>query len=203
MNEIKLKGIIRDIQPSHKIKEVDYDKANIVVKRKDGKEDTLNLRFKKFSNVYTEDAEIELSGNVRSYSRQLENGKNKVDIYVFTYFDKPDLDENDQEVLNGFDIDGRICKIDEIRATSKGKQNIHFVLANNLVIEDTNQKLNSYLPCVAWGKIARDIAKLSINDKIRIKGELHSREYTKVLEDGSIEIRVAHELLVSSFEVLE
>ena len=198
MNKITLKGILRNIQPSHTINDIEYDKADIIVSRGDGKEDVLNVRFKKFSNVYKEDQEVEFVGNIRSYSRQID-GKNKVDVYVFTYFDLP---QDDEEVVgnNQFEVSGRICKLDEMRTTQSGKQNIHFLLANNLIIENTNQKLNSYLPCIAWGKIAKEIAKLHVNDRIIIRGELHSRNYKKMISDEDFELRVAHELLVTSVE---
>ena len=206
MNEIKLRGLIRDIKPSHSIGDIEYDKANLIVSRDDGTEDVINLRFKKFSNSYKEDQEVELVGNVRSYSRQLDNGKNKVDIYVFTYFDKPSWDVpqyfeeyHDKLPNNELVVDGRICKIDELRTLSNGKKNVHFIIANNLVIGDGNQKLNSYLPCIAWGKAAADIAKLSVNSKITIYGKLQSREYHKKISDEEFEIRVAHEVFVKSF----
>lgn len=202
MNKIALKGTVRNIQPSHKINDIEYDKADIVIKRRDGKEDVLNLRFKKFSNPYVNDQEVRIVGNVRSYSKQVAENKNKVDIYVFTYFDEPELNDNDQEVTNEFNIDGRICKIDQIRTTANGKQNIHFILANNLIIEESNQKLNSYLPCIAWGTIARKLSQCSVNDQIEIKGELHSRTYTKPISDTDVEIRVAHELVVTSVDIL-
>ena len=88
MNTIILKGILKNIRPSHKIGDVEYDKADIIVSRKDGKEDILSLKFKKFSNPYKDNDIIELVGNVRSYS-SIEEGKSKVDIHVFTYFDLP------------------------------------------------------------------------------------------------------------------
>lgn len=202
MNKINVKGLIRNIQPSHVIKDIEYNKADLVVTRKDGKEDVLNLRFKKFSNPYKDNQEISILGNVRSYSKQLENGKNKVELYIFTYFDNGELDENDQEIVNEFIIDGRICKIDELRNTKDSKSNIHFVIANNLIIEDSNQKLNSYLPCIAWGKLAKQISQMHVNDKIIISGELHSREYKKIIdpETGEFEFRVAHELVVNKCE---
>lgn len=205
MNKITLKGTIRNIQPSHKIQDIEYEKADLIVPRVEGKEDVISLRFKKFSNVYTEDQKIELEGNVRSYSHPLENGKNKVDIYVFTYFDVPQTAEGEETPKNAFEIDGRICKKDDIRTTQNGKQNIHFLLANNLIIEGSSQKLNSYLPCIAWGKLARAIDKMAVNDKVVVKGELHSRPYRKKLSEAEddYEIRVAHELVITSIEVQE
>lgn len=200
MNSISLKGIIRNIRESHKINDIEYNKADLVVTRKDGKQDVLNLRFKKFSNKYQDNQEVCLKGNVRSYSKQLSDGKNKVELYIFTYFDQPELDENDQEIINEFHIDGRICKIDELRTTKDGKHNIHFILANNLIIQESNQKLNSYLPCIAWGKLAKQLAEMNVNDQIEISGELHSREYKKIInyDTGEFEFRVAHECVVNS-----
>lgn len=200
MNKITLKGTLRNIQPSHKINDIEYEKADMIVNRGDGKEDVLNIRFKKFSNVYKEDQEVELVGNVRSYSRPLDNGKNKVDIYVFTYFDIP---EEEPEKNNSFEIDGRICKLDEIRTTQNGKHNIHFTLANNLIIENSNQKLNSYLPCIAWGSLAKKISAFKVNDQVKIKGELHSRSYRKMVSEEEYEIKVAHELLVTEIEKVD
>lgn len=201
MNRIRLKGVIRDIEYSHTIGDVDYDKANIIVTRKDGKEDILSLRFKKFSNPYQNNQICSLVGNVRSYSKKISENKNKVELYVFTYFDIPDLNENDQEVINEFELDGRICKIDELRTTRDGKQNIHFILANNLIFDNNNQKLNSYIPIIAWGPIAKMVSELNVNDRINVIGELHSREYRKTFEDGSYEIRVAHEGVANYIEV--
>lgn len=202
MNNITLKGVLSDCKYSHTLNGVDYEKANLIVKRKDGKEDVITICFKKFSNNYNDGQTIDLVGNVRSYTRQLDSGKNKVNIYVFTYFDLPSI-KDDVEVINEFEIDGRICKIDEIRKTASGKENIHFILANNLIIEESNKKLNSYLPCVAWGNVAKELEKCNVNDKLLIKGELHSREYKKQIGEGEIEIRVAHELVVNSYEIIK
>lgn len=195
MNILNLRGILKNIRYSHSINDVDYNKADLITKRLDGKEDIITLEFKKFSNTYKEDQEVELVGNVRSYSKRGEDGKNKVQIYVFTYFDQPstELDCN-----NDLIIDGTICKIDAIRQTKSGKSNIHFILANNISKDGSSVKLNSYIPCVAWGVTAKAISKLSVGDKLSFRGELHSREYKKVLDNGDIEIRVAHEALVTN-----
>ena len=54
----------------------------------------------------------------------------------------------------------------------------------------------------AWGNCAKEIEKLHISDKIKVKGQLHSRTYKKVLPDGELEFRTAHEGVVTEFEVL-
>ena len=201
-NKIKLKGIITNIEPSHVIQGIEFSKANLIVSRDDGKEDMINLRFKKFSLPYKENSEISLEGNVRSYSYKLSDGKNHVELYVFTYFDVPELNANDQEDINDFVVDGRICKIDQLRQTQSGKNNIHFILANNLIVSNGTKKLNSYIPCIAWGNTAVELSKLDVNTQLKLHGKLHSREYKKNMEDGTFEIRVAHECSVESFELL-
>ena len=184
------------------IQGIEFNKANLIVPREDGKEDVLNLRFKRFSNPYVENQEISLTGNVRSYSTKLENGKNHVELYVFTYFDIPELNENDQEDINKLVFDGRVCKIEELRQTRSGRNNIHLIVANNLIVSEGSKKLNSYIPCIGWGDVAVELSKLKVNTPIKIYGALHSREYRKTFEDGSFEIRVAHECVIDSFELI-
>lgn len=200
MNSCILKGILKDIEPSHSIGDVTFDKAKLLVKRASGQEDLINLRYKSFSNKYKDGDCISIKGNLRSYSYKVSEDKNKVVIYVFTYFDEP---EEDLDCNNIIQIDGRICKINPIRTNKNGKHNIHFILANNIVNEDSTRRLNSYIPCIAWGTLAKELNKLSVNTQLKVVGELHSREHKKIHNDGEVEIRVAHELHVSSFEVIE
>ena len=42
-----------------------------------------------------------------------------------------------------------------------------------------------------------------MNDKIAVTGELHSREYKKMLNETEFEYRVCHECYVKSFEVID
>ena len=201
MNKIILKGIIRNIQYSHTINNIQYYKADLVVQR-DDREDIIPLRFKSFSNRYTENQLIELVGNIRQYSQKLDNGKNKILLYVFTYFDIPEVSEDDKELINYLDVDGRICKIEELKITSSKKQVIHFILANNIITQN-GQKINTYIPMVAWGKLAIKLSNLHVNNKIRVVGQMHSRLYNKQLDDGEIEIRTAHEGVALDVEVIE
>ena len=197
MNKIILKGIIKNISFSHKINDTVYNKADIIVKRKDGKEDIITICYKDIAVKYNEDQEISLTGNVRSYSKKLED-RNKVSVYVFTHGDSP---IGEIETFNSVEIDGRICKLDKVRKTKDGKNNLHFILANNIFVEAKDQKINSYIPIVVWGEDAFDVEKLSVGDKITIKGELHSRYYKKYQDDGNFEIRVAHEVSAKTVKI--
>ena len=199
MNEIILRGIIRNIKPSHIVNNTEYYQAEVITQRKDKKEDSVIIKFKKHLNKYKELDNIELVGNIRSYTKQLEDGKNKVSIYVFTYQDYPPEEEN--PVNNSFIVDGRICKINELRTTSNGKKNLHFILANN-IFTNNGQKINNYLPVTCWGNLAQQVSEMNVNDKITIKGELHSRTYHKLNDMNEKEYNVTYELLMTNLEKL-
>lgn len=193
-NKIILKGIIKDIAYSHTVNNIIFDKANLIVKKFNGQEDLITLKFKKFTNPYKDGQEISLIGQLRSYSKKLAN-KNEVEIYVFTYFDKPEINE-----LNDFEIEGKICKIESLRTLKSGKEVLHFIIANN--IEQNGKKINNYLPIICWGQLAKKYQTLKVNDTVIIKGELHSKYYKKIIDDDNLEIKLAHELVADTIEVL-
>ena len=199
MNNIELRGKITNIQPSHTIGNIVFNKATLLVPHKD-KEDVISLKFREKDNPYKEGDEIAITGNIRSYSYQVGGGKNKVDIYVFTHFDQP---ENITDNVNNVVISGRICKIEELHKLKNGGCNLHFILANNIDIANKDLRLNSYIPCISWGKLAKEMSSLSVNTNLEITGQIHSREHIKRLENGDAIIRVAHELHVSSYKVIE
>ena len=197
MNDIYLRGKLVDMSYSHTVENTDYDRASLVVPDQNkGLESIIELKFKHYCNTsYQVGDEIMVKGNVRSYSTR-DKDTNHVQIYVYTYFD--DVDE-DIEWTNHFDITGRICKKDNcISKTKKGKDVIRFIIANNII--QNGSKINSYLPCVAWGKVAKHINSLPISTEIRIRGELKSRTYTKPINDNELEFRVAHQLNVIELE---
>ena len=202
MNEIVLRGIIRDIRPSHTVNGIEYYQADVITQRKDKKEDTTVIKFKKHVNKYKELDEVELVGNIRSYTESLDNGKNKVHIYVFTYQDFPDSTKYTDDLNNFFVIDGRICKLNELRTTLDGKKNIHFTIANNIYTTN-GQKINNYLPVTCWGKLAQLVSNMNINDRVLIQGEMHSRMYHKIDSFGKKEYNIAYELLMTQIEKLD
>lgn len=196
MNEIKLKGFVRNIQFSHEVNNTVYQQADMIVQSAAGIEDIIKLVFKQCIQIPCENEIISIEGSVRSHTQHIDN-KNKVDIYVSTYFDSPEIQNKNNEVI----LDGRICKVDQLRTTSTGKLNFHAVLANNIYIPDQNIKINNYLPLVFWGQLAQKASNLKVNDKILLNGQLHSRTYTKTLENNEKEIKMAHEIVVLNYEI--
>ena len=56
---------------------------------------------------------------------------------------------------------------------------------------------SDYIPCIAWGRNARYVNTLSVGDHIVLSGRIQSREYVKMLPDGTQETRTAYEVSVS------
>ena len=187
MNIIKLQGIIKDIEYSHITNDIIFYKAHLLVSKENGKEDLLNIKFKRFSNPYKENDKINIIGNIRTFSEKREDGTNKVEVYVFTYFDEPDSIETNQVELSG-----KVVRTNGLRKTRNGKDVLDFILMNTIENEN-GRPINCYIPCVAWGKNAKNI---KINSDININGQLVSREYKKLLNDKDFEIKVAHEVNV-------
>lgn len=200
-NKISLKGTLRDIRPSHTVGDIQFEQADLIVPRGDQKEDLITIKYKKFCNTHKENDVVELVGNVRSYSHTV-NDKNKVDVYVFTYFDRPVTGDAEVKTLNDVTISGRICKMQELRTFDSGKTNIHFILANNITTDNSTRKLNSYIPCMAWGQLAKDISKYKVGTKVSLDGMLQSREYKKVV-NGNVELRLAHELVIKKVRLID
>ena len=199
MNEITLGGYIRNISYSHSIGDIIYDKADLITKRPDGKEDIIQLRFKKFTNPYQDGQYVELTGNLRSYSQNGEDGKNHIIIYVHTYFDLPKNVE--EEITNSFTLDGRVCKVEKMRTSNSGSKSIQFILANNILTQN-GKKLNVYIPMIAWNKTAVALENLlTVGKKITITGSLHSRLYKKQLDNDEIEFRTAYEGVVFDYSI--
>jgi primosomal replication protein N len=194
MNFIYLKGIIKNITYSHTIGDTIFNKADLIVRRPDGREDLVVIKFKEFSFTGSEYREVELIGNIRSFSHQVD-GKNKVEVYVFSYFDEVGEQFEQSNVVL---LEGKICKKDTIRKTSSGKHYIHYIVANNIHTEN-GTKLSSYIPCVSWGKTAREIENnFNVGDTVHIEGQLQSREHKKRISDNEVELRLAHELATTT-----
>ena len=198
MNDVKLTGYIKDIEFSHEISGIRYGKANLIIPNKN-EEDIVSLIYKEHVNHHSAGDYISLQGNLRSYSQQIEN-KNKVNIYVFTYFDVPKY-EDGIETNNFVLIDGRICKIGEPILHKNGSISRSFILANNIFTSNNKGKINNYIPVVCWDNNVELLNNFSVNSKLKVQGKIHSRTYKKYSNDN-LEIKTAHELVAENIEVL-
>ena len=89
---------------------------------------------------------------------------------------------------------GVLCKPPVLRRTPLGRDICDLMLAVN-----RRYGRADYLPCIAWGGLARRCGSLEVGDGVRLEGRLQSRAYTKV-DHGVSEVRTAYEVSVMKLE---
>ena len=92
---------------------------------------------------------------------------------------------------------GALCKEPVFRRTPTGREICDLLLAVN-----RRYGRADYLPCIAWGALARRCAELEVGDAVRLEGRFQSRTYTKV-ENGVSSQRTAYEISIMRLETLD
>ena len=138
-----------------------------------------------------------IEGQYRSYNNQ-ENEKNKLVLTVFVkeirLFTPEDEDINTNEIiLNGF-----ICKKPIYRTTPFGREIADILLAVNRAYNKSD-----YIPCIAWGRNAKFCQSIDVGANVKVFGRIQSRKYEKKHEDGTSEIKYAHEVSISKMELVQ
>lgn len=131
---------------------------------------------------------LTFEGQFRSYNKIID-GKSKLMLTVFVRecSDNP-LKENE----NVIELTGYVCKPPVYRTTPFKRE-----IADVLIAVNRAYNKSDYIPCIAWGRNARFASRLEVGDKVELVGRIQSREYQKILEDGSQEVRVAYEISLS------
>ena len=100
------------------------------------------------------------------------------------------------EPCNRILLSGALCKPPIFRRTPLGRSICDLMLAVS-----RRYGRADYLPVIAWGQLAVQTSRLQVGDALSLEGRVQSRAYRKVLEDGTIQERVAYE--VSAMHLLE
>ena len=136
---------------------------------------------------------VSAAGQFRSYSRN-EEGKHRLELFVFVQeIGFLEEDPEDSNTNNCFALDGFICKEPVYRKTPKGRDIADILLAVNRLYRKTD-----YIPCVSWGRNAKQAEKLEVGTAVKIRGRIQSREYMKQISETESEARVAYEVSVST-----
>ena len=141
--------------------------------------------------------EIYVKGEFRSFNKiiSVEPHKSKLELSVRAH----QIGIIGTEIDNLIKITGYVCKQPNFRETPLHKTITDLVVAVNR----SYSKKSDYLPCIAWGKLAKEAKDFKIGQKLSISGRIQSRIYTKKLEDGSTVGKVAYEVSIQHLEVLE
>ena len=126
---------------------------------------------------------LAVRGQVRSHNHTDESGRHLM-IFVFAC----DLCPEDGEPINEVMLTGLLCREPTFRRTPLGREICDAMLAVPRAFRRAD-----YLPCILWGRMAQEISRCAVRDKIELQGRLQSRVYTKCVADQYVE-RTAYEV---------
>lgn len=126
---------------------------------------------------------LTVTGQVRSHNtRQI--GQRHLMIFVFAQ----SIVCEDGEPINEVILDAIACREPNYRRTPLGRE-----ICDVMVAVPRAFRRADYLPCIFWGRVAKEAAQCRTGDQIHLNGRLQSRIYTKLTEDGPEE-RTAYEI---------
>ena len=128
---------------------------------------------------------LRIVGQLRSFNNKSGQG-NRLVITVFAQSIEP----GDGSYFNRILLSGALCKKPVLRHTPLGRSICDVILAVN-----RHYGRADYLPCIAWGQTAVQIAGMDVGERLALEGRVQSRTYTKLLESGSEE-RTAFEVSI-------
>lgn len=180
----------------HRIGDKVFYKCNLQVKRTSGTCDTIPLiledrRLNQLSYSLRAGKRVYVSGRICTYNVKY-GERTHLKIYIgVSYINDTTLSEDQNEIILG----GHLCKQPRLKKTHLGKEITDIMLACNFYISEERRRA-AFIPCIAWGRLARNISDMEIGDILNIRGRFQSREYPKKLPDGSTETRTAYEVSI-------
>lgn len=149
-------------------------------KRLSGTADTINIiaRESMLDQLELGDwQKIHVLGELRSFNNKRGEGS-KLVISVFAQ----SLQFDDCEDLNEIILTGTICKQPNLRTTPMGRDICDFMLAVN-----RRYCRSDYLPCIAWGSKAKEVACWTVGTTVELTGRIQSRQYIKIMDGEPME----------------
>ncbi len=128
---------------------------------------------------------LRVVGQLRSFNNRSGKGRRLV-ISVFAQSIEP----CDGGHFNRILLSGVLCKPPVLRHTPLGRSICDMILAVN-----RRYGRADYLPCIAWGQTAAQVAERSVGERLSLEGRVQSRTYLKQTDTGSEE-RTAYEVSV-------
>jgi hypothetical protein len=136
---------------------------------------------------------VSICGQLRSYNKMIE-GSNRLVLTIFAQ----QIESSFAACRNEIYLRGYLCKMPVYRTTPFNREIADLLLAVNRAYNKSD-----YIPCITWGKNARLARELPVGSLLEAQGRIQSREYQKVLPDGSSVTRTAYEVSVASFAPIE
>lgn len=180
---------------SHTGRDGVYFKFPLSVRRLSGTEDVLNIVVdeERMKLLEVESApRLLVVGEVRSYNNRSGVGPRLV-ITVLAR----ELAFTDADFENAVSLTGTLCRAPSLRRTPMGREISDMMLAVN-----RGYTRSDYIPCIAWGAVARKAAGWPVGAKVTVTGRLQSRAYIKIEDDTPVE-KTAFEISCVTAEEVE
>ncbi|MBO7252229.1 MAG: single-stranded DNA-binding protein [Oscillospiraceae bacterium] len=194
INQIKLRGTMHTTPSfSHENHSKEFFRFFLEVERLSGVSDILPVIAEKSlleNTQVSHGSMLTVTGQVRSHNLR-SDGKRHLLIFVFAQ----SIICEDGPCINECTLEGPICREPIYRKTPLGREICDVMLA----VPRTFQR-SDYLPCILWGKTAREAAQCHVREIIQINGRMQSRIYTKLTELGC-ESRTAYEISVLTAQI--
>lgn len=195
-NEIRISGFVRK-KPRFKYQNNDgtrYHQFYIEYERLSGKKDIVPVLAEyEMCKFIKPNKRVIAYGSIETFNREVK-GKNKVDIYVKAFDVQP---HKGKDVNKVYMYQCPLCKKPLRRKSSLNKIPItQFIVASR---DEPNK--TSFIPVVFIGEDMEEAhrSKFKVAEEIEsIVGQLRSRDYIKILEDGSYDNRVAYEVVATN-----
>ena len=192
-NEVLLEGVPLDAPAwSHENHGTHFYRFLLQVPRLSGTPDILPVLLpESLAGQVRPGDSLRLQGQMRSFNNRSGVG-NKLVLTVYVQ----SLGPGEGEPCNRILLSGTLCKPPIFRRTPLGRSICDLMLAVS-----RRYGRADYLPVIAWGQLAVQASHLQVGDALGLEGRVQSRSYRKVLEDGTVQERVAYE--VSAMHLLE
>lgn len=180
---------------SHTSHGEDYYRVPVRSLRLSGVEDVINViasRSVLDSCAVCPGRRLTIEGEVRSYNNRSGVGSRLV-LTIYARQLGQDLVGVDENRLT---LAGSLCRKPVYRLTPMGRE-----IADLLLAVNRRYGRADYLPCIAWGALARECEELRPGDAVSLEGRFQSREYIKETEGTQVR-KTAYEVSVMTMELL-
>ncbi len=164
---------------SHESRGIRFFIFPLQVCRLSGTADTLNIVARESllpRDGLLESGPVRVTGELRSFNNKSGVG-NRLVLTVFARELAPGgADENH------IALTGNLCKEPVLRVTPMGREICDLILA-----VARRYRRSDYIPVIAWGQQARDVAGSPVGTQLSVRGRLQSRAYTKVIDGESFQ----------------
>ena len=184
---------------THSVAEEKFYDGVLIVPRTSGVSDRIPVTFpgRLIEGVeFNSNLDIFVTGSLRSYNKVDENGVGHLSLTLFANeFSQNPVILGANEGLNLAVLTGNICRKPLYRQTPYGREICDFMVAVNRAFRKSD-----YIPCIAWGRNARYMSRQPMSTRVTVSGRFQSREYDKILADGTTVRKTAYELSVQSVD---